>query len=315
MINYLNLFLAQTKPVSTASERYLLVYMIMVLIIITSLVIVFFVVFQKRKNKLLLERILEQQDFEEEIKSIKPFIDNIKTYNDLGNEKLKAVLIHTVYYYLKENLEHELEMEILPINTFMRNVKYDDFGYPDANIRQAIKEGDSRYYFRVDIQLESLAKDKRDESPELFEDRDYPVTYPELSIEITVYNNEGIKSRVPRITGITDIPPPLQPLLLTRPGTMGRYYLVRGESDYIRLVKTVKAISRAIENEIFYPAPSQMSCGTCDFPGACGEHYARVSVQEYSFIRSLLVVSRNEDVKVTIGDKQSLIGLTRTKEH
>jgi signal transduction histidine kinase len=52
---------------STASERYLLVYMIMVLIIITSLVIVFFVVFQKRKNKLLLDQIKQQQAFEEEI--------------------------------------------------------------------------------------------------------------------------------------------------------------------------------------------------------------------------------------------------------
>ena len=53
--------------VSTASERYLLVYMILVLIIITSLVIVFFVVFQKRKNKLLQERIKQQQAFEAEI--------------------------------------------------------------------------------------------------------------------------------------------------------------------------------------------------------------------------------------------------------
>ena len=67
MLNFLNIFLVQTKPVSTTSERYLLVYMILVLIIITSLVIVFFVVFQKRKNKLLLERIKEQQAFEEEI--------------------------------------------------------------------------------------------------------------------------------------------------------------------------------------------------------------------------------------------------------
>ena len=67
MTNYLTTFLAQSKAVSTASERYLLVYMIMVLIVITSLLIVFFVVFQKRKNKLLLDRIKEQQAFEEEI--------------------------------------------------------------------------------------------------------------------------------------------------------------------------------------------------------------------------------------------------------
>ncbi|MCF7560836.1 histidine kinase [Sabulilitoribacter multivorans] len=52
---------------STASERYLLIYMIAVLVIVTSLVIIFFVVFQKRKNKLLLDRIKQQQAFEEEI--------------------------------------------------------------------------------------------------------------------------------------------------------------------------------------------------------------------------------------------------------
>lgn len=55
------------KLTSTASERYLLVYMILVLIIITSIVIIFFIVFQKRKNKLLLDKIKQQQVFEEEI--------------------------------------------------------------------------------------------------------------------------------------------------------------------------------------------------------------------------------------------------------
>lgn len=52
---------------STASERYLLVYMIAVLVIVVTLVIVFFVVFQKRKNKLLLDQIKQQQAFEAEI--------------------------------------------------------------------------------------------------------------------------------------------------------------------------------------------------------------------------------------------------------
>ncbi|WP_298500126.1 histidine kinase [uncultured Algibacter sp.] len=52
---------------STASERYLLIYMIAVLVIVTSLVILFFVVFLKRKNKLLLDKIKQQQAFEAEI--------------------------------------------------------------------------------------------------------------------------------------------------------------------------------------------------------------------------------------------------------
>ena len=52
---------------STASERYLLIYMIAILVIVTTLVIVFFVVFLKRKNKLLLDRIKQQQAFDAEI--------------------------------------------------------------------------------------------------------------------------------------------------------------------------------------------------------------------------------------------------------
>ena len=52
---------------STASERYLLIYMIAVLVIVTTLVIIFFVVFLKRKNKLLLDKIKQQQLFEAEI--------------------------------------------------------------------------------------------------------------------------------------------------------------------------------------------------------------------------------------------------------
>ncbi|XCF05201.1 histidine kinase [Tamlana crocina] len=52
---------------STASERYLLVYMIAVLVIVSTLIIVFFVVFLKRKNKLLQEKMEQQRAFEAEI--------------------------------------------------------------------------------------------------------------------------------------------------------------------------------------------------------------------------------------------------------
>lgn len=67
MDNFLNIVLIQDRAVSTASERYLLIYMIAVLVIVTTLVIVFFIVFQKRKNKLLLDKIKQQQEFDEEI--------------------------------------------------------------------------------------------------------------------------------------------------------------------------------------------------------------------------------------------------------
>ena len=55
------------RIVSTASERYLLIYMIAVLVIVTALVVIFFIVFLRRKNKLLQERMEQQRAFEAEI--------------------------------------------------------------------------------------------------------------------------------------------------------------------------------------------------------------------------------------------------------
>lgn len=67
MIDFLTIQHLQDRAVSTAAERYLLVYMIGVLVIVTTLVIVFFIVFQKRKNKILMDKLKQQQAFDEEI--------------------------------------------------------------------------------------------------------------------------------------------------------------------------------------------------------------------------------------------------------
>ncbi len=82
MTNKLFLLLNQDRAVSTAAERYLLVYMIAVLVIVTTLVIVFFIVFQKRKNKLLLDKIKQQQEFDEEIS---------RTQSEIQEQTLKHI--------------------------------------------------------------------------------------------------------------------------------------------------------------------------------------------------------------------------------
>ncbi|MEZ4782093.1 MAG: histidine kinase [Flavobacteriaceae bacterium] len=68
--------------VSTDAERYLLIYMIAVLVIVTGLVILFFIVFQKRKNKLLLDKIQREREFEEEL---------VKTQTEIQEQTLKNV--------------------------------------------------------------------------------------------------------------------------------------------------------------------------------------------------------------------------------
>jgi hypothetical protein len=82
MTYLINTFLQTQPTVSTSAERYLLIYMIGVLFIVTTLVVIFFIVFQKRKNKLLLDKIRQQQAFDEEI---------AQTQTEIQEETLKHV--------------------------------------------------------------------------------------------------------------------------------------------------------------------------------------------------------------------------------
>lgn len=143
-----------------------------------------------------------------ELSDLDGFMNNIKTYNDPGNDKVRAIFTHIIYYTIKQKFEEELEIEILPINTFMRAVKYDDYGYPITNIRDAMRKGDSKFYFKIDVTIESLTESKRKSNPELFEDIDYKVTFPQMSMEVVVYNNQGIIP-VDKWVGVTTAKKPL----------------------------------------------------------------------------------------------------------
>jgi hypothetical protein len=132
------------------------------------------------------------KEIAKEISSLESYIDNIKTYNDPGNNKLEAILVHIIYFTLKEKFEEQLMMEILPINTFLRKVKYDDYGYPKTTIRDALKKGYSKYYFKLETNLESLTEKTTKEDTLMYKDIDYPTIFPQLTIQITLYNKDGV---------------------------------------------------------------------------------------------------------------------------
>jgi hypothetical protein len=105
MTKKLFLLLIQDRAVSTAAERYLLVYMIAVLVIVTTLVIVFFIVFQKRKNKLLLDKIKQQQEFDEEISRTQTEIQE-QTLKHIGWELHDNVGQLLAYASMQMNMLH-----------------------------------------------------------------------------------------------------------------------------------------------------------------------------------------------------------------
>lgn len=150
---------------------------------------------QKLENKqftLLSYNLNISDDITDELSELESYVDGIKTYNDPGNNKLEAIFVHIIYFTLKEKMEEQLGVEILPINTFLRKVKYDDYGYPKTNIRTALKKGYSKYYFKVDAKVESITESKKKENADQFEGIDHPVIIPQITLNITVYNKEGV---------------------------------------------------------------------------------------------------------------------------
>lgn len=85
MINLIKSFFLIQGPVSTSAERYLLIYMVSILFILFGLIVLFFIVFTKRKNKLILDKIKQQQEFEEELSNAQLEIQE-QTLKNIGQE-------------------------------------------------------------------------------------------------------------------------------------------------------------------------------------------------------------------------------------
>ncbi|WP_299888062.1 histidine kinase [uncultured Lacinutrix sp.] len=123
------LILLQDPKVSTAAERYLLVYMIGVLIIVTTLVILFFIVFQKRKNKLLIDKIKQQQAFEEELSNAQTEIQE-QTLKNIGWE-------------LHDNVGQLLAAASMQLNILKTQISDDvkeNFSEASNTVKQSLKE-------------------------------------------------------------------------------------------------------------------------------------------------------------------------------
>jgi len=128
MTNFL-ILLFQGPKVSTAAERYLLIYMIGVLIIVTTLVILFFIVFQKRKNKLLIDKIKQQQAFEEELSNAQTEIQE-QTLKNIGWE-------------LHDNVGQLLAAASMQLNILKTQIGEqvkDNFDEASNTVKQSLKE-------------------------------------------------------------------------------------------------------------------------------------------------------------------------------
>jgi hypothetical protein len=128
------------------------------------------------------------ETFREEVRPLSNYLQSVEVHNEEARDRLKAVLIHHLYYNLAPRIERQLDISILPINSFMEAVKYDEYGYPKAGISRALRKGDSPFYFKLEVSLESQTEEKKESNPEIPDS----VTFPFFSIDITIFNDEGI---------------------------------------------------------------------------------------------------------------------------
>lgn len=99
--------------------------MLVVLIIITTLIVVFFVVFQKRKNQLLIDKIRQQQKFNEEL---------IKTQQEIQEETLKYIGRE-----LHDNIGQMLVMSTMQMNAAVKVVNDENAKTKVSNAAETLK--------------------------------------------------------------------------------------------------------------------------------------------------------------------------------
>lgn len=115
-------------------------------------------------------------------------------------DRIVARLKERSWYLIKDKLENETEMYILPLNAHGKSFKYDDYGFPDVSINRALRVGTSKYYIKVDLELNSVSYQKdtgygastsETDTTEIIEVKEGDII-PEVKVTITSFTNNGI---------------------------------------------------------------------------------------------------------------------------
>ena len=113
---------------------------------------------------------------------LSPLESYIKFKPEKKQDKLTAMLVHSLYYFTNKILTDSLSIYILPVNS-LGNIKYDEYGYPNTNIQKAIKLAETKYYLKIDASLKNDVTASKKNNEDIFK--------PKIIITISVYNKYG----------------------------------------------------------------------------------------------------------------------------
>lgn len=116
-------------------------------------------------------------------------------------DRIIAQLKERSWYLIKDRLESETQMYILPLNAHGKSFSYDVYGFPDISINKALRVGTSKYYIKVDLELSSVSYQKdtgygavasESDSSEIVIETNEGDIIPKVSITVTTYTDKGI---------------------------------------------------------------------------------------------------------------------------
>lgn len=137
--------------------------------------------------------------------------------NSKKGDKIISKLMDYTWVVLKQRLEQETGMYILPVNAYGKQFDYNEYGYPSTSVNKAIRRGTSKLYMRVDISIDpeiteshglsSLNLVSKDSFKTESDSTVYKGFSPQVTIDFTSYSNKGIIP-LEKLTGVSVSPEP-----------------------------------------------------------------------------------------------------------
>jgi hypothetical protein len=130
----------------------------------------------------------------------KRYLDQFESYfpsvKNPNADKIIAKIKEQTWGSIVDILQKDIEMIILPISTFGKNISYDNYGFPDVNISKAQRKGFSKFYMKIDLQIgpeiyQPLGSFKDDTTKQRVKLNSGEIK-PMVTITITTYSANGI---------------------------------------------------------------------------------------------------------------------------
>jgi hypothetical protein len=100
-------------------------------------------------------------------------------------DKVGGMLIHSFYEMASNILTDTLNIFILPINSLTDKGKYNAYGYPEMNLRRAIKLADTKFFLKIGATFENAVFDNKTKS----ENKD--IFKPKVIVRVDIFNKDG----------------------------------------------------------------------------------------------------------------------------